>query len=133
MNQSICNKVLTIAAALMGSGLATCGAAEPIVIADFEGADFGNWKVTGDAFGAGPVHGGLPNPWRANLTKPVDGFKGRGFASSYHLGEEGTGTLTSPEFKIERKYISFLIGGNKDLDASMNLLIDGKVVRVAGA
>ena len=133
MNQSICNKVLTIAAALMGSGLATCCAAEPIVIADFEGADFGNWKVTGDAFGAGPVHGGLPNPWRADLTKPVDGFKGRGFATSYHLGEEGIGSLTSPEFKIERKYISFLIGGNKDLDASMNLLIDGKVVRVAGA
>ncbi len=133
MNQSICNKVLTIAAALMGSGLATCCAAEPIVIADFEGADFGNWKVTGDAFGAGPVHGGLPNPWRADLSKPVDGFKGRGFATSYHLGEEGIGSLTSPEFKIERKYISFLIGGNKDLDASMNLLIDGKVVRVAGA
>ena len=28
-----------------------------VVIADFEGADYGDWTVTGDAFGKGPARG----------------------------------------------------------------------------
>ena len=32
-----------------------------IVVADFEGADYGAWKTTGDAFGKGPARGTLPN------------------------------------------------------------------------
>jgi fructan beta-fructosidase len=33
-------------------------AAQPdIVIADFEGETYGDWKTTGDAFGSGPAHG----------------------------------------------------------------------------
>jgi len=109
-------------------------AAEPIVIANFEGDTYGDWKPNGDAFGAGPAHGGLINPWRSDLTKPVTGFMGKGFASSYYLGDGGTGSLTSPEFKIERKYITFLIGGSQDVErVCLNLLVGGKVVRVAGA
>jgi hypothetical protein len=30
--------------------------AEDILIADFEGADFGGWKVEGDAFSDGPAN-----------------------------------------------------------------------------
>jgi hypothetical protein len=33
--------------------------AKDIVIADFEGKDYGKWKVTGEAFGAGPAQGTL--------------------------------------------------------------------------
>ena len=121
-----------ITAAMLATGLATCLAADDIIIADFEGANFGNWKVTGDAFATGPAHGGLPNPWRPELRTPVDGYKGKGFASSFCSGECGIGSLTSPEFKIERKYLTFLIGGTKTLESCMNLLIAGKVVRVAG-
>jgi fructan beta-fructosidase len=101
-------------------------AADDLVIADFEGSDYGQWKTTGQAFGPGPARGTLPNQMA------VDGFKGKGLVNSYHQGDGTTGTLTSPEFKIERKYISFLIGGGKDRDKTcMNLLVDGKVVRNA--
>ena len=34
--------------------------AEEILIADFEGETYGQWKVTGDAFGSGPARGTLP-------------------------------------------------------------------------
>jgi sucrose-6-phosphate hydrolase SacC (GH32 family) len=97
-----------------------------LLIADFEGDDWDAWKVTGEAFGPGPARGTLPNQM------PVDGFLGRGLVNSFHGGDGTTGTLTSPEFKIERKFISFLIGGGKDPEKTcMNLLIDGKAVRNA--
>ena len=81
--------------------------AEDILIADFEAATYGDWKTTGEAFGPGPARGTLPGQMR------VDGFKGRGRVNSFFKGDGSTGTLTSPEFKIERRYISFLIGGGK--------------------
>src|SRR3970282_2296967 len=32
-----------------------------ILIADFEGDDYGPWQATGEAFGPGPARGTLPN------------------------------------------------------------------------
>jgi sucrose-6-phosphate hydrolase SacC (GH32 family) len=101
-------------------------ATEDLLIADFEGETYGNWKTTGEAFGPGPARGTLPGQM------PVDGYKGKGLVNSFYKGDASTGTLTSPAFKIERKYIAFLIGGGKDPDKlAMNLLVDGKVVRTA--
>ena len=101
-------------------------AADDILIADFEGPDYGAWKTTGEAFGPGPARGTLPGQM------PVDGFKGKGLVNSFFKGDSTTGTLTSPEFKLERKFISFLIGGGKDATKTcMNLLINGKAVRNA--
>ena len=74
-----------------------------IVLADFEGDDYGDWKATGEAFGKGPARGTLPNQM------PVEGFEGKGLVNSYPGGDDTTGTLTSPEFKIDRKFLSFLI------------------------
>ncbi len=97
-----------------------------LLIADFEGDGWGAWKVTGEAFGPEPARGTLPGQMH------VDGFKGKGLVNSFYKGDGTTGTLTSPEFKIERKFISFLIGGGKDAEKTcMNLLIDGKAVRNA--
>lgn len=113
--------------AILGLGL-VCGrlAAQDLVIADFEGADYGAWRVTGSAFGLGPVHGKLPN----QMT--VDGFQGSGLVNSFRGGDDETGRLTSPEFKIERQYIQFLIGGGGwEGKTCLNLLLDGKVVRTA--
>jgi fructan beta-fructosidase len=107
--------------------LAVCPAAgQDILIADFEGADYGNWKVTGEAFGPGPAHGTLPNQM------VVDGFLGHGLVNSFYHGDDSTGTLTSLPFKIERRYLRFLIGGGGWAgETCMNLLVDGKTVRTA--
>jgi len=104
----------------------TAGAAEDIIFADFEGADYGSWKVEGSAFGQGPAKSTLPNQM------PVTGFRGEGFVNSFHGGDDATGRLTSPPFQIERKYLAFLIGGGGwPGETCINLFVDGKVVRTA--
>src|SRR4051812_42288615 len=86
--------------------LCAAGAAEPdVLIEDFEGKDYGKWKVEGTAFGPGPARGPLPGQM------PVSGFLGKGLVNSFCKGDDSTGTLTSPGFNVERKYINFLIGG----------------------
>ncbi len=106
--------------------LAGLGAATNLVIANFEGTNYGDWTVTGEAFGPGPARGTLPG----QMT--VTGFQGHGLVNSYHGGDGTKGTLSSPPFKIERKFIGFLIGGGMDADRTcMNLLVDGRVVRTA--
>jgi len=99
-----------------------------VVIADFEGSDYGDWKTTGTAFGAGPARGALPGQME------VSGFLGKGLVNSFLHGDDSTGTLTSPPFRIERDYLCFLIGGGGfDGETCLNLIIDGKVARTATA
>jgi fructan beta-fructosidase len=101
-------------------------AADDILIADFEGKDYGQWQTTGEAFGPGPARGTLPGQMS------VDGFQGKGLVNSFFKGDGTTGTLTSPPFKIQRNYISFLIGGGKNIEKTcLNLIVDGRVVRNA--
>jgi sucrose-6-phosphate hydrolase SacC (GH32 family) len=107
---------------------AVCSAAEreDILITDFEGKDYGDWKITGEAFGPGPAQGTLPNQM------PVSGYLGKGLVNSYFHGDDTEGTLTSPDFKVERKRLNFLIGGGRHPgECCINLLLDGKVVRTA--
>jgi fructan beta-fructosidase len=97
-----------------------------VLIADFEGETYGDWKTTGTAFGTGPARGTLPGQM------PVSGYLGKGLVNSFNGGDKSTGTLTSPPFKIERRYINFLIGGGKYPGKTcVNLLVDDKVVRTA--
>lgn len=99
---------------------------EDLLVADFEGETYGAWQVTGTAFGHGPAQGALPHQM------PVTGFKGKGLVNSFHGGDPSTGTLTSPPFKVQRKYVNFLIGGGKHPgETCINLLVGGKVVRTA--
>lgn len=103
-------------------------------LADFEGSTYsspiGDWTTTGDAFGTGPARGTLPDQ------QQVTGYLGSGLADSYLNGDTSTGTLTSPAFTIDKKYLDFLIGGgyhsaNYDAPTAVELLVDGKVVRSA--
>jgi len=106
--------------------ISQAGRADDIVIADFEAPDYGNWKVEGEAFGSRPAV--------ANVTpkNKVTGYQGQGLVNSYVNGDRTTGTLTSPEFTIERKHINLLIGaGNHPGQTCINLMVDGKVVRTA--
>ncbi len=119
--------LLTVAAILLSLAPTLTAADRPdILVADFEGDDYGDWKTTGEAFGTGPAQGALPGQM------PVSGFKGKGLVNSFHGGDKSIGTLTSPAFKIERKYLNFLVGGGKyPGETCINLLLDGKVVRTA--
>ena len=98
---------------------------QPIVFADFEGADYGAWKVEGVAFGSGPSHGTEPNQ------NPVTGFQGKGLVNTYRPDDDAVGKLTSPKFKIERRFINFLIGGGKSKETALHLLVDGEVAASA--
>ena len=100
--------------------------APPMVFADFEGGDYGAWTVEGAAFGTAPAAGTLPNQQR------VSGFRGRGLVNTYLGGDPPQGRLVSPEFTIERPFISFLIGGGSHPGRTcVNLRVDGTVVRTA--
>lgn len=100
--------------------------ATELVLADFEADSYGDWKSTGEAFGPGPARGTLAGQM------PVSGFEGKGLVNSFWNGDGTTGTLTSPEFKIERHYLNFLIGGGHHPgETCVNLLVGGKVVRTA--
>ncbi|WP_308314580.1 hypothetical protein [Streptomyces gilvus] len=103
-------------------------------LADFEGGTYsspiGDWTATGDAFGTGPAQGTLPDQ------QQVSGFLGHGLVNSYLNGDASTGTLTSPAFTIDQKYLDFLIGGGyhpagSDTPTAVELVVDGKVVRSA--
>ena len=62
----------------------------PIVLADFEGADYGDWTVQGQAFGGHPAAGTLPDQ------SPVSGYEGKGLVDSYLGGDDPQGRLVSP-------------------------------------
>lgn len=118
--------VSILSLSLIGFALAAQAQSPDVLIADFEGSNYGGWSITGTAFGSAPARGTLPGQMQ------VDGFQGAGLVNSYLGGDASTGTLTSPPIKIERRYIQFLIGGGGWEDKTcMNLIVDGKVVRTA--
>lgn len=97
-----------------------------IVLMDFEGSDYGSWTAIGSAFGAQPAKSALANQ------KPVTGFAGAKFATSIHGTDRSTGSLRSPVFKIERRYLNFLIGGGKHPGKTcVNVVVGGSVARTA--
>jgi len=105
--------------------LVNCDAAD-LVIGDFRGTNYGDWKMTGTAFTPGPASGALLA--RLEIENSLDAA----VASSEIEGDRPKGTLTSPEFKIARKYLSFRIGGGDyEHHTCVNLLLNGKVVRSA--
>jgi len=103
-----------------------------IVFDDFEREDYGDWTATGTAFGGGPVEASKMPEYQGDV-----GAHGRRLVNSHasapgaSVGEKdaATGTLTSRVFQIERKYITFLLGGGHHRDRTcMKLLVDGQPV-----
>lgn len=96
---------------------------EDIVVADLEQESYPRWQIEGSAFGKGPTKATRLN---------VSGYRGRYLASSITGGDAAVGTITSPEFTISRKYVTFLIGGGRHPgQTGAELLVDGKSVRTA--
>ena len=100
---------------------------EAELITDFEGDGFDSWQTTGTAFGLSPVEGRLEG-----LSGEIRGYSGSAIVCSANGGYDATGTLTSPEIKLTRPYLAFLIsGGSKIETLAVQLLIDNKIVRSA--
>ena len=110
------------------SGLAAAQT-EDILIADFEAREYGEWTTEGEAFGERPAGGNPHGRTEGNAFN----FQGRQFVNSYGAGDNApTGTLTSPEFTIERPYINLLVGGGDFAGVTcVNLLVAGEAVRTA--
>ena len=99
-------------------------------VGHFSKNDYGDWRATGAAFKFGPAG----DEWLPRLE--IENAGGNLVASSEKVAngqdDRPIGTLTSPEFKIARKYVSFRIGGGDyERDTCINLLVDGKIVRSA--
>lgn len=106
--------------------LACAGDRPDVVVNDFEASSYGTWTVTGKAFGSGPASGALPGQMA------VGDFQGNRLVNTFFEGDDTEGTLTSPEFTIDRAYMKFLIGGGRHpRETCMNLLVDGQVVQTA--
>ncbi len=103
-----------------------------IVFDDFEHATYEKWSATGTAFGTGPVEIARIPGYQGDV-----GGHGQRVVNTHALAPGATveqrdsarGTLTSEPFKIQRDYISFLIGGGAHKDRTcINLLVEGNAV-----
>ena len=63
----------------------------------------------------------------------VRGYAGKGYLNSFDPNGDGqVGTLLSAEFKIDKRYLKFLVGGGDRIDmTSVNLLVNDKIVKSA--
>ena len=86
-----------------------------------------------DALTPGPAFGEMPSKGTAPDQQEVSGFLGKGLVNTFDPdGDRLTGTLTSPQFKLNGNYLRFLIGGGSHSGSTcINLLLDGEVVRTA--
>lgn len=99
-----------------------------IALDDFESGSYGFWSATGEAFGTRPA--GAKEIFH---TETVSGQEGKHFIDSFlSSSDRATGELNSKPFKIERRYLRFLIGGGSDQEnLGLRLLVGGQVVRSA--
>lgn len=97
---------------------------------DFELADGqtladAGWDVTGDF---------ATEPWRNPSTAGGDYYLGAKRLNTWEGGPKGDdniGVYTSPAFALDGDHVSFLIGGGKRTDGSLQaeLVVDGEIVR----
>ncbi|MBS1726005.1 MAG: twin-arginine translocation signal domain-containing protein [Armatimonadetes bacterium] len=105
----------------------------PVIFENWSSGTYGKWVTTGTAFGPGPrkvtdlpsymgpVHAGTE--YVVNTHNNLNG-------EDVVQADQHVGTLTSPEFTIDRDYINMRVGGGSHKGQTcVNLLIDGRVVR----
>jgi beta-fructofuranosidase/levanase len=97
-------------------------APDGIMIDDFENNTYNHWTTTGTSFGNGPSNG--------NGT--FSGYMGKGLVRSTFEGNGSQGKLISSDFKIQKKYISFLIGGGYNPGGTyIKLVVNNEPVRTS--
>ena len=121
-------KYLKAASELFSAEPTEHSSGESILFEDFENG-YGKWTATGNTFGDKP----LSEKYKTHHT--VTNFHGKNYVCSYHPHkvqgnpDNRTGTLSSPEFEISTKNITFLVaGGNHKNKTCVNLVVGGKTV-----
>ena len=99
------------------------------------------WYVPGSSlkFGKQPGVAGAaafrqsPSKGAAAGQQPIKGLLGKGLVNTFDPeGDDSVGTLTSPEFSPDKRYLHFLVGGGAfEGKTCVSLLVDGKEVRSA--
>ncbi|MBN1911874.1 MAG: hypothetical protein JW818_19185 [Pirellulales bacterium] len=106
-----------------------------IVFDRFEAPTYEGWTATGTAFGTGPIEQESLPDYQGKVGgegKRVVNSHGSSPGDSATKKDAQVGTLTSRPFRIERRFIHFLVGGGAHKDRTcVTLLIDGKVVATA--
>lgn len=92
---------------------------------DFEAGSLDGWSTTGRAFSQGATVALLDHQ------QPISGHAGHWLVNSYHptLLDEAVGTATSPPFVLDRARLGFRAGGGAAPSLSVELVVDGNVVR----
>ena len=117
-------RVLLILWMVSGLSCVLLGASDEILLAEFEGDSYGEWKVEGRAFGQRPTTAETAKAYG------ISGFKGDGLASSWlDKSLKPIGKLTSPAFTIERDYINLRLGGSPYKGAGgVKIIVEGQEV-----
>ncbi len=110
-------------------GLAPPDADGRPINADFEGGDMQGWTLTGDAFKEQPIRGDSVRPRRPDMRSGhlgewwVGGYEGR-------VKDAGTGRATSPVFRLDRPFLSFLVAGGAWPETRVDVIriSDGRVL-----
>jgi non-lysosomal glucosylceramidase len=105
----------------------------PILFEDWSSGAYDGWTTTGDAFGDSPRKVvDLPSymgPVDAETTYVANSHQNRN-GENVEQADAHTGTLTSPSFRIERRYINLRMGGgNHPGRTCINLVVGSRVVR----
>ena len=114
-----------------------------IPLEDFE-RGYGDWVAQGDAFGQSPFVHSERATWQS-----ISGSQGKSLVNTHNTraadssvaADQLTGTLTSPEFEVERRFLSFLVaggsyegtnaaGGEVNGATAVQVLVDDQVVAV---
>ena len=115
---------------------------ERYTIFDFEDHDLSNWTLSGTAFNNQPTYG---NNTLARTDRSWSNHKGDWWIGTYdsrsspsepfggEQGDDPQGSMTSPNFQITGKFLTFLIGsgckGHTVPIIRAELIVDGAVVR----
>lgn len=107
----------------------SCSSRE-ILISDFDGSSYDRWATEGEAFGTSPLKTTGSGEGQNVVVQGGYGKTGDGYVGTTLTNPELTGTLTSPIFLAERRFLVFLMSGSNYPDSlCVNLLQNGEVVQ----
>jgi hypothetical protein len=92
-----------------------------VVFDDLNRGDYGDWHVTGDAFGDRPSRDGDIRLDLASAPARLERVKA-GLAHSGLISDRLQGVLRSRTFRIESRYIHYLVAGR---GGTLNVVVDG--------